>query len=81
MFWLQSGKQYCEPGKRRTVCGSLGSDQPAFFCGGRDLRCENAENEGSQLHSCACRDDRERDFTVLLAGHAGDRSAECVLKR
>lgn len=54
---------------------------PAFFCGGRDLRCENAENEGSQLHSCACRDDRERDFTVLLAGHAGDRSAECVLKR
>ncbi|MFR5732911.1 MAG: hypothetical protein ACLUD2_14130 [Clostridium sp.] len=24
---------------------------------------------------------RERDFTVLLAGRAGDRVAECVLKR
>ena len=31
MFWLQSGKQYCEPGKRRTGCGSLGSEPACFF--------------------------------------------------
>ena len=61
--------------------GNGGPDVAAWALTSLLLRCENAENEGSQLHSCACRDDRERDFTVLLAGHAGDRSAECVLKR
>ena len=41
MFWLQSGKQYCEPGKRRTGCGSLTSllfSVESVICGVKTLK-------------------------------------------
>lgn len=50
-FGFSLGNSIVNQGSGGSDGSSLGADQPGVFCGGCDLRCENTENEGSQLHS------------------------------